>query len=201
MTDTITRTSDQRRQRSRSKCATTGLRRTKTATPTALVIWHYDELAPYLRTEYYETQGPPGIDGAGAAEYGPPDKVNKLKAIADMGAVMYPQLQQVDFRTQVPRLDVPVYLVKAHTSSRHVPTPLGSGSTSCRRQPSNGSHSTTQDTLRNLKNSHIPCGARRDRPDAQLNHSRLLVTSPRACLICCDSPVRRPFSRATLAMT
>ena len=45
------------------------------------------------------------------SEYGALDKVNKEKAMADMGAVMYPQLQGLDFRTQVPRLDVPVYLV------------------------------------------------------------------------------------------
>lgn len=77
-----------------------------------LVLMHYDDLAPYAKTEYFETQGPPGMDGNGAAEYGPLDKVNKLKAIADMAAVMYPQLQEVDFRTQVPRLDVPVYLVQ-----------------------------------------------------------------------------------------
>lgn len=77
-----------------------------------LVLMHYEDLAPYPKTEYWLTQGPPGIDGAGAVEYGPLDKVNKLKALADMAAVMYPQLQHVDFRTQVPRLDVPVYLVQ-----------------------------------------------------------------------------------------
>jgi proline iminopeptidase len=77
-----------------------------------LVLMHYEELAPYPKTEYFETEGPPGMDGAGASEYGPLDKVNKLKAIADMASVMYPQLQEVDFRTQVPRLDVPVYLVQ-----------------------------------------------------------------------------------------
>ncbi|HEX6336742.1 MAG TPA: alpha/beta fold hydrolase [Jiangellaceae bacterium] len=76
-----------------------------------VVLMHYDDLAPYPKTEYFETQGPPGMDGGGAAEYGPLDKVNKLKAIADMAAVMYPQLQEVDFRTQVPQLDVPVYVV------------------------------------------------------------------------------------------
>jgi len=49
---------------------------------------------------------------ADTGEYGPLDKVNKLKAIADMAAVMYPPLQEVDFRSQVPRLDVPVNLVQ-----------------------------------------------------------------------------------------
>lgn len=89
-----------------------------------LVIQYYDRLAPYPKTDYFRTQGPPGIDGAGVSEYGPLDKINKLKAIADMGAVMYPQLQQVDFRTQVPQLDVPVYLTQgAHElAARSVPT-------------------------------------------------------------------------------
>jgi proline iminopeptidase len=85
---------------------------------------YYDKIGPYTKTDYFDTQGPPGIDGMGAPEYGPLDKVNKEKAIADMGAVMYPQLQDVDFRTQVPRLDVPVYLVQgAHElSARAEPT-------------------------------------------------------------------------------
>ncbi|MDD7939621.1 alpha/beta hydrolase [Actinomycetospora lutea] len=77
----------------------------------ALLIEYYDALEPYERTEYFRTQGPAGIDGTGASEYGPLDKVNKLKAMIDMGAVMYPQLQGVDFRTQVPRLDVPVHVL------------------------------------------------------------------------------------------
>jgi proline iminopeptidase len=83
-----------------------------------LVLQYYDSLEPYPKTEYFRTQGPPGVDGAGASEYGPLDKVNKLKAIADMGSVMYPQLQEIDFRTQVPNLDVPVYLIQgAHELS------------------------------------------------------------------------------------
>ncbi|MDD7968420.1 alpha/beta fold hydrolase [Actinomycetospora lemnae] len=77
----------------------------------AMLIDYYDAIGPYPRTEYFRTQGPPGIDGTGADEYGPLDKVNKLKAMIDMGSVMYPQLQGIDFRTQVPRLEVPVYVV------------------------------------------------------------------------------------------
>jgi pimeloyl-ACP methyl ester carboxylesterase len=77
----------------------------------ASLIEYYDAIGPYRRTDYFLTQGPPGIDGTGAEEYGPLDKVNKLKAIIDMASVMYPQLQGVDFRTQVPRLEVPVYVV------------------------------------------------------------------------------------------
>jgi proline iminopeptidase len=77
----------------------------------AMLIDYYEAIGPYPKTEYFLSQGPPGIDGTGVAEYGPLDKVNKLKAMIDMGSVMYPQLQGVDFRAQVPRLDVPVYVV------------------------------------------------------------------------------------------
>ncbi|MDD7942522.1 hypothetical protein PHK61_29330, partial [Actinomycetospora lutea] len=59
----------------------------------AMLIDYYDAIGPYPRTEYFLTHGPPGIDGTGAEEYGPLDKVNKLKAVIDMGSVMYPQLE------------------------------------------------------------------------------------------------------------
>jgi proline iminopeptidase len=75
------------------------------------LIGYYDKIGPYQKTAYFQTHGPSGIDGNGAAEYGPLDKVNKLKALFDMGSVMYPQLQRVDFRHDVPALGVPVYLV------------------------------------------------------------------------------------------
>ena len=39
------------------------------------------------------------------------DRVNAVRGLADTFAVLYPQLQELDFRTDVPRLDVPVYLV------------------------------------------------------------------------------------------
>jgi pimeloyl-ACP methyl ester carboxylesterase len=77
----------------------------------AVVQQYYDLLEPYPRTDYFRTQGPAGIDGTGAVEYGPLDKVNKEKALADTFVVLYPQLRDVDFRTQVRRLEVPVYLV------------------------------------------------------------------------------------------
>jgi proline iminopeptidase len=78
----------------------------------AFVVQYYDTLGPYQKTEYFQTHGPSGVDGTGATEYGPLDKVNKEKAIADMAAILYPQLQQTDFRSQVTSLEVPVYLVQ-----------------------------------------------------------------------------------------
>jgi pimeloyl-ACP methyl ester carboxylesterase len=72
----------------------------------------YDEIGPYPKTDWFEHHGPGGIDGNGVREYGALDKLNKLKALFDMGAVMYPQLQDVDFRRQVRSLEVPVYLIQ-----------------------------------------------------------------------------------------
>jgi proline iminopeptidase len=54
----------------------------------AFLIDYYDKLAPYAKTRYFETQGPGGIDGNGASEYGPLDKINKLKAMFDTGRVI-----------------------------------------------------------------------------------------------------------------
>ena len=78
----------------------------------------YDRLAPYPRTAWFESHRPGGLDGNGVPEYGPLDKVNKLKGLFDMGAVMYPQIQAVDLRRDVPRLQVPVYLVEGRHELR-----------------------------------------------------------------------------------
>jgi proline iminopeptidase len=77
----------------------------------AFLIDYYEKIGPYDKTDYYTSHRPGGLDGNGVSEYGPLDKVNKLKALFDMGAVMYPQLQHLDFRRDVPALRVPVYLV------------------------------------------------------------------------------------------
>ncbi|MBK7895547.1 MAG: hypothetical protein IPJ90_11855 [Anaerolineaceae bacterium] len=39
------------------------------------------------------------------------EKVNVLRGLIDMFTVMYPQLQEIDFRQDVPSLDVPVYIL------------------------------------------------------------------------------------------
>jgi len=84
----------------------------------AFLIGYYDKIGPYPKTAYFETQGPAGVDGTGAVEYGPLDKINKEKAMIDMAAVVYPQLQNLDFRTTVPSLEIPVYLIEgAHELS------------------------------------------------------------------------------------
>lgn len=78
--------------------------------PYARLIEFYDDIEPYQRSASFTADRPSGIDGNGAQEYGWLDKVNKLRALADMGAVMYPQLQGLDFRESVRSLEVPVYL-------------------------------------------------------------------------------------------
>lgn len=89
----------------------------------AFLIGYYDKIEPYARTGYFITEGPAGIDGTGEPEYGPLDKINKEKAIIDLASVLYPQLQDLDFRSRVTSLAVPVYLVAgAHElSARTVP--------------------------------------------------------------------------------
>ena len=59
----------------------------------AFLIGRYDKIGLYPKSVYFQTQGPDGIDGIGAVEYGPLDKINKEKVVVDMASVMYPQLQ------------------------------------------------------------------------------------------------------------
>jgi proline iminopeptidase len=79
------------------------------------VMTHYDKLAgDYDPPEAYADRGEDsgvGPWGLLASEYGLVDKINVLRGLIDMFAVMYPQLQEIDFRHDVPRLDVPVYIL------------------------------------------------------------------------------------------
>ena len=52
-----------------------------------------------------------GMFGVGGREYSFLENANLLRGLLDMFSLMYPQLQAVDFRTDVPRLEVPVYLL------------------------------------------------------------------------------------------
>ena len=45
-------------------------------------------------------------------EYNLVEKVNVLRGLMETFAVVYPQLQQIDFRRDVTRLDVPVYMFR-----------------------------------------------------------------------------------------
>ncbi|MEU4421674.1 alpha/beta hydrolase [Actinoplanes sp. NPDC024001] len=76
----------------------------------ALVMQYYDALEPYERTAAFEAAR--GLAGFHPDEYSWLDTWNELRGFADMGGLLYPQLQGVDFRADVPALDVPVYFVQ-----------------------------------------------------------------------------------------
>ena len=90
----------------------------------AFVMGYYDALSqPYTRPESYEHLGEGvviGPWGVLAEEYNLVEKVNVLRGLMDMFTVMYPQLQDIDFRRDVTHLDVPVYILdgKAELSAR-----------------------------------------------------------------------------------
>jgi pimeloyl-ACP methyl ester carboxylesterase len=90
----------------------------------AFVMGYYDALyqpyappAAYLERGRRANLGPWGVLGS---EYNLVEKLNVLRGLIDMFTVMYPQIQRVDFRQDVTRLDVPLYLLdgQAELSSR-----------------------------------------------------------------------------------
>jgi len=76
----------------------------------AKVMEYYDALEPYQRTAEFEAAR--GLRGFFPDEYSLLDTWNEIRGFADMGGLMYPLLQDLDFRVSVPRLDVPVYFVQ-----------------------------------------------------------------------------------------
>jgi pimeloyl-ACP methyl ester carboxylesterase len=79
------------------------------------VMGYYDALyKPYTPPQAYMERGmeaglgPWGVLGS---EYSLVEKVNVLRGLMDMFTVMYPQLQGIDFRRDVTRLDIPVYIL------------------------------------------------------------------------------------------
>ncbi len=81
----------------------------------SLVMGNY----PLLETEYsppaaYQQRGEAsgiGPYGVLASEYSFVDKANVIRGLVDTFSLMYPQLQEIDFRADVPALEVPVYLL------------------------------------------------------------------------------------------
>ena len=51
-------------------------------------------------------------------EYTWMDRINGFRGFFDSAAVIYPQLQDIDFRADVPRLDVPIYVVNGEHEAR-----------------------------------------------------------------------------------
>jgi proline iminopeptidase len=81
----------------------------------AFVMGLYDRLSPpYTPTQSYIQRGTEAKLGPWSifgSEYNFVEKVNVMRGLIDMFSVMYPQLQAVDFRQTVKRLEVPVYLL------------------------------------------------------------------------------------------
>ena len=79
------------------------------------VMEQYDRLyKPHTPPQAYIERGTAadlGFWGIKGSEYNLVEKVNVLRAALDMFSVMYPQLQGLDFRRDVPNLDVPVYIM------------------------------------------------------------------------------------------
>jgi proline iminopeptidase len=75
----------------------------------------YDALyTPYTPSQAYMDRGNAsgiGPYGVLASEYNLIEKFNVLRGLMDMFTVMYPQLQEIDFRRDVQRLEVPVYIL------------------------------------------------------------------------------------------
>lgn len=74
-------------------------------------LTHEKDVYPYDHT--------PNSEGAGqmsenlfVEEYSLMEQVHSLGAVLDVFTVLYPQLQEIDFRTDATRLEVPVYLVE-----------------------------------------------------------------------------------------
>ena len=84
----------------------------------AYVMQHYEalesdySLIPAVATigeEHFREMGPWGVFGR---EYNLVEKVNVMRGLIETFAVLYPQLQEIDFRRDVTRLDVPVYMFR-----------------------------------------------------------------------------------------
>jgi proline iminopeptidase len=84
----------------------------------AYVMQHYEALEPdyslipaveKIGEEHFREMGPWGVLGR---EYNLVEKVNVMRGLMETFAVLYPQLQQIDFRSDVKRLEVPVYMFR-----------------------------------------------------------------------------------------
>lgn len=79
------------------------------------VMGYYDKLyKPYTPPQAYLDKaelanlGPWNVLGS---EYNFVEKINVFRGFLDTAAILYPQLQELDFRRDVPRLEVPLYIM------------------------------------------------------------------------------------------
>lgn len=79
-----------------------------------LLFWYDYLYADYTPSAGYQARGDAsGLDSFGmlGTEYNLIEKANVLRGLIDTFAIMYPQLYGIDFRRDVPSLDVPVYIL------------------------------------------------------------------------------------------
>lgn len=82
----------------------------------SLVMGYYGALEePYTPPAAYITRGESAdigpFFGILGSEYSFVDKANAIRGLVDMFSLMYPQLQEIDFRTDVLALDLPVWIL------------------------------------------------------------------------------------------
>jgi pimeloyl-ACP methyl ester carboxylesterase len=81
----------------------------------SLVMGYYGLLeTPYTPPAAYIARGEAsgvGAFGLFGSEYSFVDNANLIRGLVDMFSLLYPQLQETDFRTDVPELQVPVYVL------------------------------------------------------------------------------------------
>lgn len=83
---------------------------------TYVAAYYSDIAGEYSPPAEYEERGAAsgvGLFGIMATEYSLIEKANVLRGLFDVFAVMYPQLQDIDFREDITKLDVPVYILDA----------------------------------------------------------------------------------------
>jgi pimeloyl-ACP methyl ester carboxylesterase len=75
----------------------------------------YDPPAAYVARGEASGVGQFGLMGS---EYSFVDNANLIRGLVDMFSLTYPQLQDIDFRTDVPALEVPVYMLDGENELR-----------------------------------------------------------------------------------
>lgn len=78
---------------------------------------------PQAYVDRHEASGV-GFFGVMGSEYDPINKVNLFRSLMDTFDVLYPQLQGIDFRRDVPSLDVPIYIFDGEHELRGRREPL-----------------------------------------------------------------------------
>jgi pimeloyl-ACP methyl ester carboxylesterase len=88
----------------------------------SLIMGYYGLLeTPYTPPAAYVARGEAagiGQFGLFGSEYSFVENANLIRGLVDMFSLMYPQLQEIDFRTDVPELGVPVYVLDGENELR-----------------------------------------------------------------------------------